>query len=39
VFVGNQFGHDSRYGPVAELGNGISFDSSNVWAGTTTAVH
>jgi hypothetical protein len=39
VFVGNQFGPDSRYGPVSELGTGISFDSSNVWVGTTTPVH
>jgi hypothetical protein len=39
VFVGNCFGHDFRYGPVSELGAGITFDSSNVWAGTTVAVH
>jgi hypothetical protein len=31
VFTNNVFGPDARYGPVAELGDGISFDSSNVW--------
>jgi hypothetical protein len=39
VFSGNRFGTHSRYGPISELGTGISFDQTNVWAGTTTAVH
>jgi len=39
VIVGNRFGHDYRYGPVAELGAGITFDSSNVWVDTGLAVH
>jgi hypothetical protein len=32
VFTDNVFGPHSRYGAVASLGSGVSFDSSNVWA-------
>lgn len=31
VFRRNRFGRDYRYGPTANFGPGISFDSSNVW--------
>ena len=34
VFTNNVFGHHARYGAVAELGSGITFDSSNVWVDT-----
>jgi hypothetical protein len=39
VFSGNRFGTHSRYGPIAELGAGISFDQTNVWAASGVAVH
>ena len=39
VFTGNRFGRDFRYGPVSELGTGITFDSSNVWADTGARVN
>jgi hypothetical protein len=39
VFSGNRFGRDARYGPIAELGTGISFDKTNVWADSGLAVH
>jgi hypothetical protein len=39
VFTNNVFGPDYRYGAVDELGAGISFDSSNVWASTGLPVH
>jgi hypothetical protein len=39
VFTHNVFGPDSRYGAIVELGAGISFDASNVWASSGLPVH